>query len=635
MDASTVLGTPSTPVQTVDAPQSTAMIPLQDPGTSVDVNAPAPTTVATDPGQPSTDMVQGQSNPAYQDPEMRMGAAHQNWLSHIIDTVGTILGGDQTLTITKSPDGSIKVDHNPSTTGEKWGRVAAAALGGAAKGLAAGQGPGGAARAVAAGTSYGLQLPQQQLDQANQQAATMSQQQLRNAQNIALNQQIFQTSFNNKHLEADYLQKQGTEAIEQAKAMDSLHAIPIAKGIKNGAEVVQYGKTNPGAVDAHLGKDGSMLYNIPDGKGGVDVWQIPANIANRLTTQDDPWVATALDPKDGTKTVDTPQVTTAGQETYGQRATRRMALIVSNDTAIKSAQEAATAAKNATTKATEAEQKAPLVRQQTRAAGAEADLHTGQANLLKGGAGAGGAAATGLTGDAYLQAAVDPSMQNQVKATANGDIKMPTASRSPANQAFRNAVMNYDPTFTDARYAGKQQFKTGTEATKLNQLSTGLEHLESAISHADYNPLMPFSDKATAYAEDIKHFTQESGKYIKSGALTQGEYDDLIQKANSNIPSVREAALREKASLLGGKVRASFQQYRAATGQDLPVQEFFDPDTRARLTRYALAAPAPAPAPAAPAPAAKAIPPGKTPAYLNGQVIGYADDNKGTNYHAF
>lgn len=644
----------ATPVATVDTP-GTAMIPLSDPGSSMDVTTTPPGTVqpvdvpgtatlvqptqwtAPQPGQVDT-VNAPQSSQAIQ-----AAATHQNWLSHIIDTVGTILGGDQTLTITKSPDGSIKVDHNPSTSGEKWGRIAAAALGGAAKGLAAGQGPGGAARAVAAGTEYGLQQPQQRLDQANQQAATMSAQQLRNAQNIALNQQVFANGFNNSHLPEEYAKKQAADAIAQAKEMDGLHAIHVASGIKNGAEIAQYGKTNPNAVQAHVGTNGDMLYNLPDGRGGVDVWQIPANIGNQLTTDDDHWVQTVLDPHDGTKTIEKPQVTLAGQETVAGRASRRMANNVAADTAIKSATAAAAAATTAgaaVTRAnaaqTAATQNAPHIQAQTREANATADLKTRQANLLAGGAGAGGAGgAAGLTGDAYLQAAVDPSMWNQIKTTAKGDLKMPTASRSPANQAFRNAVLNYDPTFTDARYTGKQQFKTGTESTKLNQLSTGLEHLESAISHADYNPLMPYSDKATAYAEDIKHFTQESGKYIKSGALTQGEYDDLMTKANSVIPSVRMAALREKASLLGGKVRASFQQYRAATGQDLPVEEFFAPDTRARLTRYALTpadqgTPTPTPTPTnAPAnqgaPPINLIPPGHDTTFANGQV--WRNDN--------
>jgi hypothetical protein len=364
-------------------------------GIPADIAAPAPTGDST--GIPATiaalpagsemptpmGSTPGSELPTSTDPEIAAGAVHQNWLSRILDTVGSILGGDQTLTITKSPDGSIKVDHNPSTTSEKWGRVAQAALGGAAKGLAAGQGIGGTARAVAAGTEYGMQQPQQQLDQANQQAANLSAQQLRNAQNIALNQQIFKTSWDNAHLSQDYLRKQTTEALQQAQQMEDLHAVPIAMNIKNGAEVVQYGKTNPGAVQSHLGTDGSMLYNIPDGQGGVNVYQIPANLANRLTTDDDHWVQTVLDPKDGTKTIDRPDVTMAGQETYGQRATRRMALIVSNTNNIKDAQTAKTAASEAATKAGELTQHAPLVRAQTVEAQAKAGEASANAELAR------------------------------------------------------------------------------------------------------------------------------------------------------------------------------------------------------------------------------------------------------------
>lgn len=351
-------------------PNLAAVPPTGDQPTAIPATIAAPA-IGTDMPTPMG-TTPGTEVPASTDPETAAGAAHQSWLAHIIDTVGSILGGNQTLTVTKSPDGTIKVDHNPSTTGEKWGRVAAAALGGAAKGLAAGQGPGGAARAVAAGTEYGLQQPQQRLDQANQQAATMSAQQLRNAQNIALNQGIFTTGWNISHLPQEYAQKQATDAIAQAKEMDGLHAIPVAKGIRNGAEVAQYGKTDPTAVQAHVGTNGDMLYNIPDGKGGVDVWKIPANIGNQLTTDDDHWTQMILDPETGTKTIPKPQVTLAGQETVAQRASRRMATSIANDTAIKSAAAASSAAVTAGAAATraaaavtEAGQRAPLVAAQT------------------------------------------------------------------------------------------------------------------------------------------------------------------------------------------------------------------------------------------------------------------------------
>ena len=620
----------TTPVATVDAPD-TAMIPLQDPGSSMSV-ATAPPSGVEPIGTPGTAMVQqptqwtppqpGQvatEQSPQPDAEIAAGAAHQNWLSHILDTVGTILGGDKTIVATKHPDGTVTVEHNPSTTGEKWGRVAEAALGGAARGMAVGQGPGGAGRAFAAGTQAGLAQPQQNLAAANAEAANMNAQQLATAQRALLNQQNTINGWNISHLSRDDQQNQANISLAHAKSLQDMGAIPVAMHVKNGVELAGYGKADPLSVGAHVGINGDMIYNESDGQGGVNFYRIPADVAKQRTTTDDHWTEIKVDPDHPTQILKIEHVTEAGQDINGDRFTKHMAQNVANDAAIKQAQQAKVAQQEADTKATEAGQKAPLIQAQTAAQGAEAALHGAQAHLIQGGSAAGGA---GLTGEAYLQAAVDPSMQNQVRATANGDVKMPTASRSPANQAFRNAVMNYDPTFTDARYTGKQEFKTGTESTKLNQLSTGLEHLESAISHADYNPLLPYSDKATAYAEDIKHFTQESGKYIKSGALTQGEYDDLMQKATSVIPSVREAALREKASLLGGKVRASFQQYRAATGQNLPVQEFFDPDTRARLTRYALSPGGAATAPAATAPAATTAAPAAPTGLVTVQIPG-------------
>jgi hypothetical protein len=184
--AASVLGTP---VATVDAPPSTAMIPLQDPGTSMNVDTTAAPPVATINAQP-TDTIQPTAAPTYQDPEISTASVHQNWLSRILDTVGTILGGDKTIVATKHPDGTVSVEHNPSTTGEKWGRIAQAALGGAARGMAAGQGPGGGAKAFAAGTLAGLQQPAQQLAAANLEAKNMNAQQLAVA-NMALTHQAY------------------------------------------------------------------------------------------------------------------------------------------------------------------------------------------------------------------------------------------------------------------------------------------------------------------------------------------------------------------------------------------------------------------------------------------------------------
>ena len=154
--------------------------------------------IATESGDPLSSMIQPQTTPAYQDPEMVAGSHHQSWLAHVMDKVGGILGGDTTLHVTKKPDGSVEVTHDPSSEGEKWGRVAAAALGGAAHGIAVGQGPGGPARAAAAGIETGLQQPQQRLDEANKEASVEQQRMQAHANLVHTQQQTVAQTFANK-----------------------------------------------------------------------------------------------------------------------------------------------------------------------------------------------------------------------------------------------------------------------------------------------------------------------------------------------------------------------------------------------------------------------------------------------------
>ena len=89
---------------------------------------------------------------------------HMNWIQRAISATANLLGGPITYHLEPNKDGSLSIAPEPSTTGEKWGRIAANALGGLAAGLAVDQGPGGGAKAAAAGIQYGLQQPQKQLE---------------------------------------------------------------------------------------------------------------------------------------------------------------------------------------------------------------------------------------------------------------------------------------------------------------------------------------------------------------------------------------------------------------------------------------------------------------------------------------
>jgi hypothetical protein len=138
------------------------------------------------------------------DPELHAAAVHHNRLAqtlhNIVDAVGGILGGNQTVHLTKDTDGNVTVTHEPSTTGEKWGRVISAALQGAAQGFGAGGGPQGAGNAAKAGFQSGFAAPQQQQQQAEQEAQSANdaseKQQLFNANKALLQQQIAMNTFN-------------------------------------------------------------------------------------------------------------------------------------------------------------------------------------------------------------------------------------------------------------------------------------------------------------------------------------------------------------------------------------------------------------------------------------------------------
>jgi hypothetical protein len=196
-----------------------------------------------------------------------------------------------------------------------------------------------------------------------------------------------------------------------------------------------------------------------------------------------------------------------------------------------------------------------------------------------------------LTGDAFLQT-LNPGIQQQVKSIASGDIKMPP-TRSAAGMALRNAVMNYDPTFTDSRYDTKQNFKTKGDSQNIVQLATAMEHADNARKHSSDVGWAPFlSQNATAadaaYNKDIQYLTGEVGKLVKNGVVTEKEAEQYISGLNSSRQGIRDSALDETMKLLSGKVGGVFQKYKTGTGQDLPVDQYFDAPTQKRLQRFGM-----------------------------------------------
>jgi hypothetical protein len=153
--------------------------------------------------------------------------------------------------------------------------------------------------------------------------------------------------------------------------------------------------------------------------------------------------------------------------------------------------------------------------------------------------------------------------------------------------------MTYDPTYTDARYKGKQNFKTSGDAQNIVQLSTAMEHADKALANSSKAGFAPAlgsktfeSPDSAAYMQDAEFLTGEVGKLVKNGVLTVDESHRISDGLTSARQNVRDAALNETMDLLGGKARQVFQKYKTSTGQDLPVKDFFDAKSQQRLTKY-------------------------------------------------
>jgi hypothetical protein len=613
--AAQILGVQNTPVDLAPNPQATSTIPLQDSGQTIDVNTPAPSTVQ--PGaDPATAMIQPQPMDAYQDPEIRMAAAHHNWLANIMDKATDILAGDTSVHVTRDAQtGNVTVTHDPATSGEKWGRIASAVLGGALKGYAAGQGPGGQARALATGFQTGQDVPQQQLAQANAEAANLSQQQLRAAQNALLNQQIVQGAWSNAHMTTEWNQKQADYMLDFTKRLNEMGAKPEFTNVKDMKQLSTYGISNPLAVEAHLGKDGNMLVTMPDGNGGVSGWTIPADTANQKYTKDWDTTALAIDPKDPTNTIENPIHVGANSTTNKDHLTREMALWVSNNKVLEQVAKARTdqttanaAQTRANTAATEAGQKAPLIQAQTGEA--EARGEEARANAARTRAGmqppnAGTPAAAGTFDPAF------PPPQNFPPGT-EGIAPMPRSGgyKVPAQVSNRASL-------------GRNIGENTDVAARIIQ-TQGDQLLGPVLGHVTSVEQMIGSDNPAISELGTRIHNIAMASVGIHGSRAVGNVHDQETNLLNHFRAGKDAAL---AALAANKDSAqtfineerNYQTYGTSTGPNRQAARSGAPTTTGGTTGGGTAAPAPAAATNQVPPISK-VPPGHDTTFGNGQV---------------
>lgn len=230
--------------------------------------------VAEPSAQPQPQPDQPTPGPATQDPEATVGAAHQGVLAKFLHSALDALGGNVTHRVVKDPDGTYSVHLDESTDKEKWGRIAAAVLGGAAHGLAVGQGPGGAARAVAAGFDSGSKQQQQINDQATADAKSKNENLTMKANHAMQDQQLIAASMGNQFQNF----KDAKEQADWDLQLQNMSAEMIASP-KNPKELAAFSAANPNLMSGHLGTDGSVLIPDPQADGSTRIWRVPPDQA--------------------------------------------------------------------------------------------------------------------------------------------------------------------------------------------------------------------------------------------------------------------------------------------------------------------------------------------------------------------
>ena len=260
------------------------------------VQPQASDTFTTQPGpsmQPSSDGQQQQpqqmlSGPQIsQDHEMQAAAVHHGRIGRAIDAVTKALGGNQTMHVVEMPDGSYVAKPMDSTPGERWSRIAKAALTGAAAGFAHGQGPGGPERAFAAGAQAGLALPQAEQDQTMQKAEQLEGQREKQTlfkKNMAmLDLQITKQNLENMQLPITYDQQNTQYADTRRDYVSKAHGKYLAH-YANSKDLSDHVQTNQELLDTHVGKGGTLVQvpQFADGKiTGYDVYGIPEDTLNQ------------------------------------------------------------------------------------------------------------------------------------------------------------------------------------------------------------------------------------------------------------------------------------------------------------------------------------------------------------------
>lgn len=317
----------------IDPSQFAPGLPPPDPSLYPMMGTPPPDT--SQPQQPQVSLAPQQPLDPGSDHELNAAAVHHSRLANALNSVADILGGNKTLKLMKNPDGSVSLTQEDATPGEKWGRIAQAALSGAAKGFAVGQGPGGPQRAAAAGIQSGLAQPKEQQDQtlalADKWNDQNRQQQLFKANMAKLNQNLIQGAWQMQRDKINAAQHDEDRDETIRSTMQNLNAKKFHVGPDMMEDLANYYNSTPELRQAH--HDGrTAFYRTTDPKtgqvNGGDIYIVPEDEMNKLNDQDYVRRRLVLNPDDPTAK---PKIETLGTVSKGSTSKKNVLAMMQAD----------------------------------------------------------------------------------------------------------------------------------------------------------------------------------------------------------------------------------------------------------------------------------------------------------------
>ena len=217
-----------------------------------------------------------------------------------------------------------------------------------------------------------------------------------------------------------------------------------------------------------------------------------------------------------------------------------------------------------------------------------------------------------LVGDAFL-GSLPPAIAGQVKAVADGRIKLPTGvgASNPMAQRLRAAVLQYDPSFdqagVDARFETRADFAKGDAAKTITAGNTALIHLGElsdridALGNADtaipgnnyFNAVKNSTNSTSAAGAPISAFNAIAGKYVEEATKfyrgsggTESDINRDIANLNANMsPTQLKAAIQAQIPLIQGKVDAMQSRWKQGMGPQAGDYPIMSPQAQSVLDR--------------------------------------------------